>query len=103
MFFAHFITTWIDKRNKFHPPTADSNVSDAKKDGRPGQKKSYLNTQMDGHHCNLLPHPVWQRESNRPPAQSPPYCCISLIKCFAHLRSKEMVFKYEIILSISPF
>jgi hypothetical protein len=27
MFFAHFITTWIDKRNKFHF-SANSNVSD---------------------------------------------------------------------------
>jgi hypothetical protein len=58
MFFAQFITTWIDERNKFHF-SAGSNVSDVKKDGRPGQKKSYFNTQMDGDHCHLLPHPVW--------------------------------------------
>jgi hypothetical protein len=58
MFFAQFIDTWISKRNKFHF-LAESNGSDVKKDGRPGQKKSCFNTQMDGHHCNLLSHPIW--------------------------------------------
>jgi hypothetical protein len=28
MFFALFITTWIDKENKFHPPMVDLNGCD---------------------------------------------------------------------------
>jgi len=31
MFFANFITTWIDERNKFHPPIADSDANPVRK------------------------------------------------------------------------
>ena len=99
MFFAIFITLWIDKRNKFHF-SADSDV---KKDGRPGQKKSYFNTQMDGHYCNLLPHPIWEGQGDRPASQSHPYCCLYLIQYFTHLLSKDIILKFKILLPISPF
>jgi hypothetical protein len=39
MFFAQFITTWIDKQNKFHFLAH----SDLNNNGKPGQKKNYFN------------------------------------------------------------
>jgi hypothetical protein len=83
MFFAQFIVTWISKRNKFHF-LANLNLNN---DGRQRKKKDYFIPQMDRHHCHLLPHPIWEREGDGPPAKSHPDSWIYLIKCFTHLSS----------------